>query len=1379
MKLLVSSNFVQNDICSVEGKNPSLEEDKVPSLVSEEFSYGDKGDVTEIKTNMIVLSDDEEEEVHSNQNIQPLTGLKGMTTRDEPKSVGPGMIEILDLEKVEPSGFTADISCADLNNATSASVHEEHSTQLCDRQRPVDHVKLISEDVDNLRRSNESSVKSSSLQHKPKLSSAEQTVTLQVLSNKSESFIGSDKKQVNKSETLRKDAHCDVEDDAWEFSFFKSANRNQTLASKVSGPIPKRQIIQLDLPANNRTGNLRFDGRVKRFKPPRLDDWYKPILGLDFFATVGLVSGSDEVHQTATKLKEVPVSFRSPMEYIEVFRPLVLEEFKAQLQSSFQEMTSPDDLSCGSLSVMSIERIDDFHIVRCVHEESNSSVSGSLSENDLILLTKQPFQSLPQDVHIVGKIDKRDRDEKKKSSMLVVRIYLQNGCSRLNRARKSFVERSKWHVSRLMNITPQLREFQALSSIMEIPLITTILDPIKHTSDRHESRKDNLSRLSQPLQHVLKSAYNDSQLQAIGVAIGPFDWKMDFELSLIQGPPGTGKTRTIVAIVSSLLAFHQMSDHKRSTIGGSNSTNSPYTNSRPRISQSVAMARAWQDAALARQLNDEAGKCKESFTRSRVLICAQSNAAVDELVSRISSEGLYDNDGAVYKPYLVRVGNPKTIHPNSLPFFIDTLVDRRLAEEKKDACISRTDPGGDSLQCIRTTLEKLVDSIRFYEAKRSNLRDGVSDSGNLLDDEGVQEDDNKKFSDAELEAKLRVLYGKKKGLYKDLVTAQALERKAREESKSLRYKLRKSILKEAEVVVTTLSGCGGDLYGVCSESFSSHKFSSSTESSLFDAVVIDEAAQALEPATLIPLQLLKSKGTRCVMVGDPKQLPATVLSTTASKYLFQCSMFERLQRAGHPVVMLTQQYRMHPEICHFPSLHFYENKLLNGDQMSSKVAAFHATKYLGPYVFFDVNDGRELHGKNSGALSLYNEREADVAVEILKCFKTMYLSDFSRRKIGIITPYKCQLSHLRSRFSSAFGSSVTAEMEFNTVDGFQGREVDILILSTVRAAQYSTEETKVNFSSIGFVADVRRMNVALTRAKLSLWILGNARTLRTNKNWAALLADAHQRNLVVSISRPYSSTFNPALRDKKNSDRGNPNESKDLVANYVDPRKSAKDVQVRRKNSVSDKARDNNKSTDTIKGKKRVREEGDNVSAKKYASVGVVPKEDSIISDVDSDRSRKQQKHRVKCHESKRIPDIAGKNSEPYKKSKVERYTSFEAADNCRRTSNDKSPNLKTAATSTCKSHKETDGAECHKSINEIKLPNDTISKRKHQREAVDALLSSALISSKKPESSLRSSAVRSTLPRTHAVKPPKPIKVSAASSSQEMHNQINHPARK
>lgn len=931
---------------------------------------------------------------------------------------------------------------------------------------------------------------------------------------------------------LRKLVH--EEDDPLE-SALRTSKPHQSFPAKLGPFVPKRQIIQLKSPFGSRSGNIqRPEARVKRFKPLRLDEWYRPILEIDFFKTVGLSSKIEDRNHPTSKLKEVPMSFSSPEQYVDIFRPLVLEEFKAQLQSSFLELSSLDDMYCGSISVINVERIDDFHLVRFLYDDNDFAGSKSISENDLILLTKEPLQSDSHDVHVIGKVERREREKKRRSSILMIRFYLTNGSSHCNQARKQLLERSKWHASRIMNITSQLREFQALTSIKEIPMLPVILNPDNGTRDYDRSGQVNLSKLSQSLQLILKSSFNDSQLQAISVATGSCSFSNNFELSLIQGPPGTGKTRTIVAIISGLLASSKRRTYESENSMGNDRKKGPNasSNSRSQVTQSAAITRAWQDAAFARQLhqNDEMnGKVTEGSARGRVLVCAQSNAAVDELVSRISSEGLYGRDGKTYKPYLVRVGSAKTVHPNSLPFFIDTLVDHRLAEEKIHKNDAKNDLTVDST-ALRANLEKIVENIRFYETKRANTRDGNIDPKKIENETDINE-----APDEEIEPKLKMLYEQKRKIYKDLSAAQAQERRANEEVKALKHKLRRSILREAEIVLTTLSGAGGDLYGVCSESMSSSKYSNSSEHTLFDAVVIDEAAQALEPATLIPLQLLKSKGTKCIMVGDPKQLPATVLSNIASQFLYECSMFERLQKAGHHVVMLTKQYRMHPAICQFPSSHFYENKLLNGDNMSSKSTSFHGTEGLGPYLFYNVVDGREFRSKNSGMMSLSNESEVDAAVEMLKFFKRRYPSEFVGGRIGIVTPYKSQLSLLRSRFSSVFGSSVAADMEFNTIDGFQGREVDILILSTVRAADPCTAPD-LKSSSIGFVADIRRMNVALTRARLSLWILGNARTLQTNRDWAALLKDAKERNLVISIKKPYTSMFKTAGR--KNSVEG-------------------------------------------------------------------------------------------------------------------------------------------------------------------------------------------------------------------------------------------------
>ncbi|KAJ0713630.1 putative P-loop containing nucleoside triphosphate hydrolase, DNA2/NAM7 helicase, helicase [Helianthus annuus] len=935
------------------------------------------------------------------------------------------------------------------------------------------------------------------------------------------------KKDSAKSDRVIKELVFDAKDDPWEFALKSARHNNQSHLGKPNTGGPKRKVIQLNLPVENRVSQSnRLRGGHQRFKPVRLDDWYRPILEMDYYATVGLASSSSAV--AIGNLKEVPVYFESPDDYVAVFRPLVLEELKAQLHNSFLEMSSTDEMSCGSLSVMSVERVDDFHLVRCVHDDRDLEGSKTCVENDLVLLTRQPFQTSSHEVHMVGKIERCEKDNKRRSSILMIKLYLQNGCSRLNRAKKLLMERSKWYIYRIMSITSQLREFQALSSLHSIPLLPIILNP-NNQPKLIKSRMD-LSNLSQLLQQILKSSFNDSQLQAINTVT---DKRNDLHLSLIQGPPGTGKTRTIVAIVSALLSLTGMNARRTESCDMRPTMN--------KLSQSAAFARAWQDAALAKQLKDGEGKnytATASHIRGRVVICAQSNAAVDELVSRISSHGLYGSDGSMYKPYLVRVGNAKTVHSSSLPFFIDTLVDERLTEEENRMDVKSDMDGGDSSSVVRSKLEKLVDRIRFLEAKRANLSNGNPDTKHCLEgDAGMGGDDVKEMSDAEIGARLRVLYSDKKAVYIELAAAQAREKKVNEKRKALKLKLRKSILKEAEIVITTLSGCGGDLYAVCSESMLTHKFSPSSESSLFDAVVIDEAAQALEPATLIPLQLLKSKGGKCIMVGDPKQLPATVLSDVASKYLYQCSMFERLQKAGHPVTMLTQQYRMHPEICHFPSLHFYDGNLLNGDGMSSKEKPFHKTKGLGPYLFFDIADGVELHGKNSG--SLYNECEADAAVELIRFFRKCYPSEFVGGKIGVITPYRSQLSLLRSRFSAAFGSCILDEMELNTVDGFQGREVDILVVSTVRASSSGTSETNSN-RGIGFVADVRRMNVALTRAKHSLWVLGNVRTLQRNKNWGALVNDAKDRNLVLSVEKPYASMFNCSLiikSDRRVSDK--------------------------------------------------------------------------------------------------------------------------------------------------------------------------------------------------------------------------------------------------
>lgn len=138
----------------------------------------------------------------------------------------------------------------------------------------------------------------------------------------------------------------------------------------------------------------------------------------------------------------------------------------------------------------------------------------------------------------VSQVERRERDHKRRLSILLIRFYLQNGNSRLNQARRNLLERSKWHASRIMSLTSQLREFQALSSIKDIPLLPIILNPVNGSCNHNVYKEVDLSKLAQPLQRILKSSFNDSQLQAISAAIGLPNSNKQFDLSLIQGPPG-------------------------------------------------------------------------------------------------------------------------------------------------------------------------------------------------------------------------------------------------------------------------------------------------------------------------------------------------------------------------------------------------------------------------------------------------------------------------------------------------------------------------------------------------------------------------------------------------------------------------------------------------------------------------------------------------------------------------------------------------------------------------------------------------------------------------------------------------------------------------
>ncbi|KAL3635026.1 hypothetical protein CASFOL_022080 [Castilleja foliolosa] len=269
----------------------------------------------------------------------------------------------------------------------------------------------------------------------------------------------------------------------------------------------------------------------------------------------------------------------------------------------------------------------------------------------------------------------------------------------------------------------------------------------------------------------------------------------------------------------------------------------------------------------------------------------------------------------------------------------------------------------------------------------------------------------------------------------------------------------------------------------------------------FSLLVIDEAAQVKECESIIPLQI---EGVRhAILVGDEKQLPATVHSKLAEGAGFGRSLFARLSSLGHSKHLLNVQYRMHPSISRFPNTNFYHNQILDAPSVQSQC---YEKRYLegmmfGPYSFINVHGGKEEF--DDVGRSRRNMVEVAVVVKLVQKLFKAWSGSNENLSIGLISPYAAQVAAIRHRLRQKYENHKGFIVEVKSVDGFQGGEQDIIIISTVRANKGG---------SIGFLASPQRTNVALTRARHCLWILGNEGTLsRSDSVWEALVRDAKHR----------------------------------------------------------------------------------------------------------------------------------------------------------------------------------------------------------------------------------------------------------------------------
>jgi len=245
--------------------------------------------------------------------------------------------------------------------------------------------------------------------------------------------------------------------------------------------------------------------------------------------------------------------------------------------------------------------------------------------------------------------------------------------------------------------------------------------------------------------------------------------------------------------------------------------------------------------------------------------------------------------------------------------------------------------------------------------------------------------------------------------------------------------------------------------------------------------VMDEAGQCMEPFAWLVFPMAK----RVVLAGDHWQLPPTILSQTAAREGLSTSILERAVKSGYPLTLLSVQYRMRRSIADFSSERFYEGKIETPQHLADR--DIHVT-------FIDTagSGTAEQPGENGG--SLRNDAELDIAARLLRT----EIRDPST--VAFISPYAAQVAAAREVLPES--------TRISTIDSFQGQEMPIVIVSLVR----SNEE-----GIIGFLKDYRRMNVALTRAQESLYVIGDSATIGADPFYRAFLEYTERQGAYRSV----------------------------------------------------------------------------------------------------------------------------------------------------------------------------------------------------------------------------------------------------------------------
>ncbi|XWS15034.1 hypothetical protein CRYUN_Cryun35bG0059800 [Craigia yunnanensis] len=785
-------------------------------------------------------------------------------------------------------------------------------------------------------------------------------------------------------------------------------------------------------------------------------------------------------HPEDTELQCIPGRFESVEEYVRVFEPLLFEECRAQLYSTWEELAESASRDAHIMvRIKSIERRERgwYDVIVLPANECK----WVFKEGDVVVLYAPRPGSVRNRQNNSSSIEEDGEAEVTGRVVGTVRRHIPIDTRDPLGAILHFYVGDSYDSNSKVDDGHILRKLQPRMQ-------TAILKPSPDHFPKYEQQTPAMPECFTPnFVDYLHRTFNRPQLAAIqwaathtaaGTSSGVTKRQEPWPFTLVQGPPGTGKTHTVWGMLNviHLVQYQHYYTSLLKKLAPESYKQANESNPDNVVMGSIDEVLQNMDQNLFRTL-------PKLCPKPRMLVCAPSNAATNELLARVLRRGFIDGEMKIYRPDVARVGvDSQTQAAQAVS------VERRTEQLLLKSC--------EEILGHRHTLmareAMLSQQIATLQRELTAAAAAIRSQGSVGVDPDilVARDQNR---DVLLQNLAAVVENRDKVLVEMsrlLIIEARFCAGSNFNLEEARANLEASFANEAEIVFTTVSSSGRKLFSRLTHGF--------------DMVVIDEAAQASEVAVLPPLSL---GAARCVLVGDPQQLPATVISKAAGTLLYSRSLFERFQQAGCPTMLLSVQYRMHPQIRDFPSRYFYQGRLTDSESVANLPdEVYYKDPLLKPYFFYDITHGRESH--RGGSVSYQNENEAVFCLRLYEHLqKTLKSLGVPNITVGIITPYKLQLKCLRREFESVIKSEEGKDLYINTVDAFQGQERDVIIMSCVRASIHG----------VGFVADIRRMNVALTRARRALWVMGNANALVQSVDWAALIADAKARKCYMDM----------------------------------------------------------------------------------------------------------------------------------------------------------------------------------------------------------------------------------------------------------------------